>query len=235
MKFGFLCSCGGSALYSALDILFPLHIINKSDIKILTDRHCGAVDSAKDRSLNVDTIEWTNSTDFSLAALKYFYDCDIVVLLFTRIVDKSLFENIPTLNIHPSLLPSFKGFKPLEQAINCGVKFFGSTLHMVNKECDGGQIIAQVINPLPNDACMSFISKISYLQKTYLVLLSIDLVLNNALTFYPKKQNFTQNFKTDFSCFANPRLITSAIQDGFNSLYEIECSFIDSKMEECKQ
>ena len=38
MKFGFLCSAGGSPVFSALSILFKLNYIDKSDIKILTDR-----------------------------------------------------------------------------------------------------------------------------------------------------------------------------------------------------
>ncbi len=52
------------------------------------------------------------------------------------------------INIHPSLIPSFcgKGFYGLyvhEAALNYGVKVTGATVHYVNKEVDGGQIISQ--------------------------------------------------------------------------------------------
>jgi len=222
MKFGFLCSAGGSPIYSALDILFSLNVINKSDVKILTDRYCGAVGEARIRNLTVETIEWTNTVDFSLAAFDYFHEFDIVLLLYSRIVDKALFENITTLNIHPSLLPSFKGIKALEQAIKCGVKYFGATLHMVNEGIDNGALIAQTISPLPYNADKNYLSKISYLQKTYLVLLCVDLILNNALSFSPKTQSFVWNKKTCFSQFANPKLITSNIQERFDLLFEAE-------------
>ena len=47
------------------------------------------------------------------------------------------------INIHPSLLPKYKGLNTYERAINSGDKFSGCTVHYVNDELDGGEIIAQ--------------------------------------------------------------------------------------------
>lgn len=47
------------------------------------------------------------------------------------------------INIHPSLLPAFKGAGAVEQAVEYGVKVFGITIHYVNEDLDGGRIIAQ--------------------------------------------------------------------------------------------
>ena len=47
------------------------------------------------------------------------------------------------INIHPSLLPAFKGAHAVEDAVAYGVKVFGITIHWVNDQLDGGQIIAQ--------------------------------------------------------------------------------------------
>ncbi|MBE6196662.1 MAG: phosphoribosylglycinamide formyltransferase [Rikenellaceae bacterium] len=47
------------------------------------------------------------------------------------------------INIHPSLLPAFKGAHAIEDAFRYGVKVYGVTVHYVNKELDGGKIIAQ--------------------------------------------------------------------------------------------
>lgn len=56
------------------------------------------------------------------------------------------------LNIHPSLLPSFKGLHTHERALEAGVKLAGCTVHFVRPEMDTGPIIAQAAVPvLPGD------------------------------------------------------------------------------------
>lgn len=55
------------------------------------------------------------------------------------------------INIHPSLLPSFRGAHAIEQALEYGVKVFGVTIHYVDAELDGGRIIAQRAFPYEGD------------------------------------------------------------------------------------
>jgi len=52
------------------------------------------------------------------------------------------------LNIHPSLLPAFKGLNPQAQALAAGVKISGCTVHFVSEDVDGGPIIAQAAVPV---------------------------------------------------------------------------------------
>ncbi len=51
------------------------------------------------------------------------------------------------INIHPSLLPAFKGARAIEQAFEYGVKIYGVTIHFVDASMDGGEIIAQQAFP----------------------------------------------------------------------------------------
>lgn len=56
------------------------------------------------------------------------------------------------LNIHPSLLPAFRGLHPHERAIEMGVCVSGATVHFVRAEMDAGPIVAQAVAPvLPGD------------------------------------------------------------------------------------
>jgi phosphoribosylglycinamide formyltransferase-1 len=55
------------------------------------------------------------------------------------------------INIHPALLPSFKGLHTHERALKAGVKIHGATVHFVVPEVDSGPIIAQAAVPLLDD------------------------------------------------------------------------------------
>jgi phosphoribosylglycinamide formyltransferase-1 len=52
------------------------------------------------------------------------------------------------LNIHPSLLPLFKGLHPHQQALDARVKVSGCTVHFVTEEMDSGPIVAQAAVPV---------------------------------------------------------------------------------------
>jgi len=65
------------------------------------------------------------------------------------------------INIHPSLLPAFKGLRAWEQALAAEVKETGCTVHYVNKDIDAGEIIAQQRVPvLPGDTAETLHARI---------------------------------------------------------------------------
>jgi phosphoribosylglycinamide formyltransferase-1 len=83
------------------------------------------------------------------------YNVDLVIMAgWMRIVTQVLIDAFPEriLNIHPSLLPSFKGIHAIEQAFNYRVKITGCTVHLLSLEVDSGKIIKQAAVPvLPED------------------------------------------------------------------------------------
>lgn len=64
---------------------------------------------------------------------------------YMRIVGETLYNAYKgkILNIHPALLPSFKGAHAIDDAFNFGVKVFGVTVHLIDLTIDGGIILGQ--------------------------------------------------------------------------------------------
>ncbi|AFY79074.1 phosphoribosylglycinamide formyltransferase, formyltetrahydrofolate-dependent [Pleurocapsa sp. PCC 7327] len=78
----------------------------------------------------------------------------VIMAGWMRIVTPVLLEAFANrvINIHPSLLPSFKGVRAVEQALEAGVKITGCTVHIATLDVDSGPILMQAAVPiLPDD------------------------------------------------------------------------------------
>ena len=82
------------------------------------------------------------------------YEVEWVVMAgWMRVVTPVLIDAFPDriINIHPSLLPSFKGVRAVEQALDAGVKIAGCTVHLLRLEVDSGPILLQAAVPVLSD------------------------------------------------------------------------------------
>ena len=71
-------------------------------------------------------------------------DVDLVVLAgFMRILTPYFCENVRAINLHPSLLPLFKGARAIDESFQSDMQVGGVSVHFVSAELDGGKIIAQ--------------------------------------------------------------------------------------------
>lgn len=87
----------------------------------------------------------------------------VVLAGFMRVIKDTFLDAFPRriINLHPSLLPSFKGLDGIRQAYDYGVKVTGCTVHYVTNELDGGQIIDQsVVRIEPGESLESLASKV---------------------------------------------------------------------------
>lgn len=70
---------------------------------------------------------------------------ELVILAgFMKLLSKDFISKFPTINIHPSLLPSFRGMNAVRQSLKAGVKVTGLTIHWVDEGIDTGSIVEQV-------------------------------------------------------------------------------------------
>jgi phosphoribosylglycinamide formyltransferase 1 len=101
----------------------------------------------------IDHKGYTTRADFERALQSALdtHDVELVALAgFMRLMTPEFVEHWRDrmINIHPSLLPSFKGLHTHEQAIAAGVRIAGCTVHFVRAEMDDGPIIAQAAVPV---------------------------------------------------------------------------------------
>jgi len=91
-------------------------------------------------------------------------EVELVILAgFMRIVKQPLLDAFPRriINIHPSLLPKFRGLEAWKQALIAGERVTGCTAHYVDAAVDAGEILGQVTVPiLPDDTPESLHARI---------------------------------------------------------------------------
>lgn len=93
------------------------------------------------RNLNIEAIHVPFKETFEYFSKNSY---DIYILAgYMRILPEDVLGLGTFVNIHPSLLPSFKGVDAIKQAYDYGVKVTGVSVHYVDKEVDSGKIIAQ--------------------------------------------------------------------------------------------
>lgn len=105
----------------------------------------------------------------------------VIMAGWMRLVTQVLIDAFPQriINIHPSLLPSFKGVRAIEQAIEAQVKITGCTVHLVSLEMDSGEIIMQAAVPvIPEDTPETLHQKIQ-IQEHRILPAAIQLAVNS--------------------------------------------------------
>lgn len=108
-----------------------------------------AVDLLNDKAIPKDAYE---ARLLELLNQKVF---DYIALAgYMKIISKQIIERFPNriLNVHPSLLPQFKGLRAQKQALDAGLPSTGCTVHFVTEQMDAGPILGQRKCPiLPGD------------------------------------------------------------------------------------
>jgi phosphoribosylglycinamide formyltransferase 1 len=118
--------------------------------------------------------------DKELVKIIQSYKVDLTVLAgFMRILTPEFTKNVKAINLHPSLLPLFKGAKAIEQSYNSPMKVGGISVHYVSEELDGGEIIAQECFQKKDDMSLNeFEKKIHSLEHELLPKTIIDILEN---------------------------------------------------------
>lgn len=186
MKIAILISSGGSIFRYALKILRECG--STVQFVMISDRKCAAEKIAEDYSLPLTRIEEKDNRKFSVKCKEHLDKIggvDAVMTFVWRLITSELIDAYPCVNIHPALLPAFKGFGAVKQAYESSVKFFGSTLHMVDEEMDHGPIIAQIQTPRHEGITLEEMTESAFVQDVYLMLLFVDMMERGIIKIAP--------------------------------------------------
>ena len=154
-----LLSGKGSNLQKIIDDISSGNI--KAEISAVISNRAGALGLQRAKTANISTVtlEHTHfsdreSFDASLAQIIESYEPDLIVLAgFMRILSDGFVEKFAgkLINIHPSLLPKYKGLHTHKRALENNDKEHGASVHFVTPELDSGQVIIQGVVPIKPD------------------------------------------------------------------------------------
>ena len=147
MRLGVMCSGNGSNFENIH------HACPKHDIVIMVYNKKKA--KARKRAENLNIPSCYSKDEDEIIALFNAYEVDMIVMAgWMKVVSKKFCDEFAgrIINLHPSLLPKYKGLHAVEQAIQAGEEETGCTVHFVNEYLDSGAIIKQQVVPiLPGD------------------------------------------------------------------------------------
>lgn len=119
---------------------------------VVTDRPCRGIDIARDAGVSAVLVERTDFGDefdrgtytAKIERVLDEHNIELVAMAgFGTILGASVFDAFRVINTHPALLPSFKGWHAVRDALEFGVKVTGCTIHVATAEVDDGPILAQ--------------------------------------------------------------------------------------------
>lgn len=170
MRVGVLVSGTGSILDAMIDAGVPVAVV-------AADRPCRGLDIAADAGIPIELVardRFDASFDRDaysarLADVLAAHDLDLVAMAgFGTVLSQPMHDAFGgrLLNTHPALLPAFKGWHAVRDALAYGVKVTGCTVHVAGLDVDTGPILAQEAVPvLPGDTESSLQERIKTVER----------------------------------------------------------------------
>ena len=166
MRLGVMCSGNGTNFQNIVTNQLCHH--HEVVLMIHNTKKCGA--AARAAKYGIPHCRVAHKDEDQMIKLFEAYRVDLIILAgYMRVLKNPSAFHCPIINVHPSLLPKNKGLHAVEQAMKSGDDVTGCTVHYVNEELDGGEIIMQGEVPiLPDDDVESLTKAIQ--RKEYAIL-----------------------------------------------------------------
>ena len=173
LKVAILASGEGSNFLNLINLANNFELDINIKVLISNNQKAGCIKKAIDNNIPYSIIndkEFKNKDLFEQKIIKILKsnEIELVVLAgWMKIISEGFVKSYKNkiINIHPSILPSFKGKNAIKDSLNEGVHLTGCSVHFVETEVDSGKLIIQGVLPImPNDNEESLINKIHLLE-----------------------------------------------------------------------
>ena len=158
MRLGVLCSGNGTNFENILGSCWEDEVV----LMIHNKKDCGAAKRAE--KFGIPHCYIKHKDEEQIIQLMQAWRVDLIVLAgYMKVISPEFVKAFPNriINLHPSLLPKYKGLHAIEQALESGDKETGCTVHYVNDELDSGEVILQLKVPIePDDTVETLTPKI---------------------------------------------------------------------------
>ena len=162
MRLGIMCSGNGTNFEN----IITNPVCNKHEVVLMihNTKQCGAITRAE--KFGIPHVRVPHKDEDKMIELFKAWRVDLIILAgYMRVIKNPAAFPAPMINIHPSLLPKYKGLNAVEQAMDSGDRVTGCTVHYVTEELDGGTIIKQQEVPiLPDDTLESLTKAIQRIE-----------------------------------------------------------------------
>ncbi len=176
MRLGVMCSGNGTNFENMVRTCREDEVV----VMVHNKKKCGAAKRAD--KLGIPHTHVSSKQEDLIIDIMNAWKVDLIVLAgWMRIVTPKLINAFPNriINLHPSLLPKYKGLHAIEQALESGDEMTGVSVHYVNEELDGGEVILQSEVPiLPTDD-IETLTKAIQRREYYLLPKAIEHVKSN--------------------------------------------------------
>jgi len=186
-----LISGGGSNLQAIIEAVKNKQI-NANIKKVISNKvNAGGLDFAAAADIEshvIDHTQFPNRESFDRALIKIIdpLEPDLIVLAgFMRILSDEFIDHFHNrlLNIHPSLLPKYKGLNTHQLALDNNDAVHGASVHFVNHELDSGPVVIQAEVPVLDEDDKHRLAKRVLQQEHKIYPLTLQMIADGRLTF----------------------------------------------------
>jgi phosphoribosylglycinamide formyltransferase-1 len=213
LKLAVLISGSGTNLQALIDACADVEYPAEISLVISNKDGAGGLERAERAGIPTLVIRHTDFAsrdDFDNALTTALEEAkaDLVCLAgFMRVLERNFVEywRDRLINIHPALLPAFKGLHTHKRALEAGVRIAGCTVHFVRAEVDVGPIIAQAAVPvLPDDTEESLARRVLE-QEHRIYPIAIELIARGQVTVEGVTAQLRGQPETQWAALVNPQ------------------------------